>query len=252
MSFKAIQDDFIAAIREPALPCPHGVPEVRMSVYRELFFNNVSGFVANAFPVLKSLYQADAWQALVREFFIHHNCQDPLFVGIAGEFLQFLQGREPTEHDLIFMLELAHYEWLELVVATAMDKDDRSAFSGRETEAGAWKQASLALAAHARVAQYHFEVEKISEDYRPKEPAAAAQFFCLFRDWDDEVTFLKLNPLSAQVLAILDAEPGLNFEQLAQRLQALYSGFEVAVIRDGLASLLGQMAARGVVVKKLQ
>ncbi|WP_372872452.1 DUF2063 domain-containing protein [Shewanella sp.] len=252
MSFKATQDDFIAAIRDPALPCPQGVPEVRMAVYRELFFNNVSGFVANAFPVLKSLYRSDDWQALVREFFIHHDCQNPLFVGIAAEFLTFLQQRYSTECDPVFMLELAHYEWLELVVATAMDSDDRIAFTRLESDTGIWKRASLALASHARVAQYHFEVEKISADYRSEVPAASAQFFCLFRDSEDEVTFLKLNPLSAQVLAILDAEPGLDFEQLAQRLQALYSGYEVAVIRDGLASLLGQMAARGVVVKKLQ
>lgn len=108
MDFKQVQQSFIDYIRDPQKPVPSGVPLERMQVYRELFFNNVMGFVSNAFPVLKSLYSDSQWQALVQAFFSQHDCKSPIFIDIAGEFLQFLQFEySPAESDPPFMLELA-------------------------------------------------------------------------------------------------------------------------------------------------
>ncbi|MGL5146634.1 MAG: HvfC family RiPP maturation protein, partial [Plesiomonas shigelloides] len=241
MKLKAIQDEFIAAIRDPYCPAPANVPAQRMAVYRELFFNNISGFVNNAFPVLKSLYQPAGWEALLREFFLTHDCQDPLFVGIAGEFLQFLQRREPQPHDPACTLELAHYEWLELDVAIAMDSPQRRVFAHEVCESKAWHSRPLALASHARVAQYHYEVERISKDFQPHAPTGVAQCYCLFRDSDDKVCFLKLSPMTAQVLALLDTEPGLALDRLCARLKALYPTLKDEVVDYGLRPLLQQL-----------
>ncbi|MBT1443116.1 putative DNA-binding domain-containing protein [Shewanella sp. JM162201] len=251
MSLKAIQDEFIAAIREPSRPCPDGIEARRMAVYRELFFNNVSGFVGNAFPVLKSLYSVDDWQALVREFFIHHDCQNPLFVGIAGEFLQFIGSRTSKPCDPPFMQELAHYEWLELVVAIAPDAPDRAPFSAKDIDAKRYLELPLLLASHCRIAQYHYQVEQISVDYRPAEPAVSAQYFCLFRDSADEVSFLKLNPLTAQVLALIERADGVCGPALMDELASLYPALERSAINQGVADLLHNMALKGVIVQKL-
>ena len=56
MGFIEVQQQFMDYIRDPSLPMPEGIEPRRMKVYRDLFFNNISGFVASAFPVLKSLY----------------------------------------------------------------------------------------------------------------------------------------------------------------------------------------------------
>ncbi|QYK06570.1 HvfC family RiPP maturation protein [Shewanella zhangzhouensis] len=251
MSFKDIQADFIEAIRRPDLPCPYGIAPQRMGVYRELFFNNVSGFVNSAFPVLKSLYGDAQWQALLRQFFIEHDCQNPLFIGIAGEFLAFLSAREPLAGEPPFLLELAHYEWLELVVATAVEQGDEAAFDDGALAQKAYLQARLGLASHARVAQYHFEVEKISPQYQPDSPLPSPCYFCLYRDGDDEVSFLKLNPMTAQLLAVLEVSTGIEYTELLQKMQALYPNFDGQQLREGIAQVLGQMAVRGVVVQKL-
>lgn len=252
MSFKDIQADFIEAIRRPDLPCPHGIAPQRMGVYRELFFNNVSGFVNSGFPVLKSLFGEAQWQTLLRQFFTEHDCQNPLFIGIAGEFLAFLSAREPEANEPPFLLELAHYEWLELVVATAMEQGDEAAFDETALTQQAYLDARLGLASHARVAQYHFEVEKISPQYQPDSPLPSPCYFCLYRDGDDEVSFLKLNPMTAQLLAILEANSGIDYVGLLQKVQALYPDFAGQQLRDGISQVLGQLAARGVVVRKLQ
>ena len=62
--------DFAAHIRDPEnSPVPDNIEDRRMEIYRGLFFNNVQGFLANTFPVLKSLYEEDAWIELVRSFY---------------------------------------------------------------------------------------------------------------------------------------------------------------------------------------
>ena len=56
--FIEVQQQFMAHIRDPAHNAkPADVEERRMAIYRDLFFNNVDGFVSSAFPVLKSLYK---------------------------------------------------------------------------------------------------------------------------------------------------------------------------------------------------
>ena len=88
---KAEQADFIrtqvafaAHIRDPeGVAAPGDVEARRMAVYRELFYNNVEGFVSSGFPVLRSLYDDEPWHALVREFFIKHRCQTPYFLEIS-------------------------------------------------------------------------------------------------------------------------------------------------------------------------
>lgn len=101
MGFIEVQQQFMDYIRDPSLPLPEGIEPRRMKIYRELFFNNIAGFVSSAFPVLKSVYEDDQWQALVQQFFVSHDCKTPIFVEIAGEFLAYLQHEyQMTEHDL--------------------------------------------------------------------------------------------------------------------------------------------------------
>ena len=64
---------FAAHIRDPGShPVPADVDDRHMAVYRELFYNNVEGFLSTTFPVLRKLHDDTAWQALVRDYFAHH------------------------------------------------------------------------------------------------------------------------------------------------------------------------------------
>jgi len=146
MTFVNVQQSFIDYIRDPRQPLPSGTDARRMQVYRELFFNNINGFVSNAFPVLCSLYEDEQWEALVQQFFVTHDCQTPIFIEIAQEFLVFLQQEyRVSERDPVFMLELAHYEWLELVVATEQENPLHQSINDAQVNS-----AKLAFRASAR------------------------------------------------------------------------------------------------------
>src|SRR5690554_1360674 len=116
-SFLQTQYRFAAHIRDPAThAAPAGIEDRRMAIYRELFFNNINSALKQAFPVIHTLLAAEAWQALVRDFIKRHRCRSPLFHQLASEFIDYLQHERKARTDPSFLVELAHYEWVELAL----------------------------------------------------------------------------------------------------------------------------------------
>ncbi len=246
MAFSDIQDSFIRYIKEPDSALPIGTDERRMKIYRDLFFNNINGFVSSAFPVLKSLYSDEKWLLLVQHFFVNHDCQTPIFIEIAQEFVDFLQSEyQLNEGDPVFILELAHYEYMELVVAVAKENPLHQPI------AEPFSKAALCLSNTARVLQYSYAVQHISEEYQPYEPAAEAQFFCLYRDEHDEVIFLQLNPLTAQVLTVIALYESIGFDELINWLKQTYPQMGDDTLVDGCQKMLAELASKGIVKELL-
>ncbi|GIU31418.1 putative DNA-binding domain-containing protein [Shewanella schlegeliana] len=245
MNFVDLQQNFMDYIKDPSRPLPDGIEARRMKIYRELFFNNLDGFVSNAFPVLKSLYREQDWLDIVQNFFATHDCHTPIFIGIAQEFLLFLQTEyEATEIDPPFMLELAHYEWLELVVAVAQDNHQQKLITA---EKPSLERVRLCVSATSKIAQYAYDVQHISPDYRPKAPSEAPQYFCIYRDLNEEVRFLQLNPLTAQVLAYLSQHESLSYEELLDWLVQTFTGMQVEALNEGCLQLLTDLSHKGIV-----
>ena len=123
-AFVRQQYAFAAHIRNPEKnPGPEGIEERRMKIYRELFYNNVEGFIANTYPVLRQITPDDCWHAMIRDYFAHHVAHTPLFPEMPREFLKYLEHeRKPQPDDPPFMLELAHYEWVELALSLLDEK----------------------------------------------------------------------------------------------------------------------------------
>lgn len=242
MKFDVIQQSFIDYIKQPSRPLPKGTEARRMKIYRDLFFNNINGFVTSAFPVLNSLYSDKDWLALIQEFFVSHDCQTPIFIEIADEFVIFLQSEyQLTERDPAFIIELAHYEYMELVVAVAKDNPLH------QTIEGPIAQVALCLSDTAKVLQYSFDVQRVSEDYRPATPAESPQQFCLYRDVEEVVIFLQLNPLTAQVLGYLSQYEAVSFDHLLTWLKQTYPQMADGVLTQGCEQMLADLAAKGVV-----
>ena len=109
------------------------------------------------------------------------------------------------------------------------------------------KAAALSLSATAQIAQYTFDVQHISEDYRPETPTATPQFFCIYADFDDEVSFLQLNPLTAQVLAYISQFESVQYEGLIAWLLEAYPTMEHDVLAQGCLELIVQLSGKGII-----
>ncbi len=211
-NFKQVQLAFSRHIRDPQkYPKPADIEERRMAVYRDLFFNNVKGFVDNAFPVLKSFYTEQQWERRVRAFFATHQCHSPHFVDIASEFVEYLSEQyQPVADDPDFMLELAHYEWIELDVSIRryqLDQQERYFVSAEK----------IALSPLVALLQYQYPVHKAAPGVELDD--ATPTLLAVYRDWDDEVKFTLLSPMSMLLLACLQQSPGVSVSQLVKMVE---------------------------------
>ncbi|HEX7719682.1 MAG TPA: putative DNA-binding domain-containing protein [Woeseiaceae bacterium] len=219
--FQRKQYAFAAHIRDPDIyPAPAGVEDRRMAIYRELFFNNLLKLISGTFPVLKKLHPADKWRRIVREFMVRHRAQSPYFLQVPREFLEFLENEYVTaDDDFPFLLELAHYEWAELALTVSADSNDLSEVdSGGNLLDGMPVQSTLAWPF-----TYQYPVHRIGPDFMPTEPGAQPTVLVVYRQANDEVGFMELNPVTAQLLAKI----GSNDEYLTGRQLLLQLAEEI-------------------------
>lgn len=195
--FQARQYAFAAHIRDPEhVAVPTGIDERRMAVYRELFFNNLRNLLGNMFPVLCKLYGDGRWGELIRGFMRSHRAQTPYFLQLPREFLDFLENEHEHVDDYPFLVELAHYEYVELEVSIVPDNDDLATLDTR----GDLHHGVPVRAVASRVQAYRWPVHRISSDYIPEEALEVPVFLAVYRGQDDKVRFLELNPVTAQLV----------------------------------------------------
>lgn len=205
-AFQRHQLEFTAHIRDPErIPAPRGIEERRMAVYRELFYNNVEGTIARGFPVLRSITPDAVWHARIRRFFADHKSSTPYFAEIAQEFLQWL-GEERGQHpdDPPFILELAHYEWVELALYISDESNPEVDHNG-DLLAG-----QPVTSAQAWALAYHFPVHRISPDFQPDTPSDTPSFLAIYRDRQDEIHFLEINAVTQRLLNLLKENPAMT------------------------------------------
>jgi hypothetical protein len=219
--FQAVQRSLTAFVRDPmASTGPAGIEARRLNIYRDLFFNNIEGFLSNGFPVCRSLYSDTDWEALVRDFMAVHYCNSPYFLQIAEEFLDYLSNqRHGHSEDPSFLFPLAHYEWVELALDVA-DADLPAQMAVPED----LLTASLTVSPLAWSLAYEYPVQLIGRDSQPSEPSAELNFIVVYRQRSDEVKFLEINAATARLLALIDeAEQTTSAElvlhQLAEEMQ---------------------------------
>jgi len=213
--FQRRQFEFAAHIRDPgANPRPAGVEERRMAIYRELFYNNVEGFLSDNFPVLRSIVTDERWHAMARDFFARHRSRTPYFAEIPQEFLTYLQNeRGERPEDPPFLLELAHYEWVELaLVFSAADRELPQADPNGDLLAGVPLLSPLAWNL-----SYRFAVHRIGPDFQPQVPGAEPTHLVVYRNRQDQVEFLEINAVTQRLIELLKENPDATPSTFIQR-----------------------------------
>jgi len=235
VSTGALQHAFAAHLRDPAhAPAPEGIEPRRMAVYSELFFNNIESLIAANFPVIRTLFDDDAWRDLVRAFYRDHRCHTPLFTDIAREFIRYVEARaEAGAGDPPFLVELAHYESAEL--ALSLDETDLAKI---ERDANGDVVDGIPLASPlARVLAYRFPVHRISADFRPAEAPPAPTLILLTRDGADALHFLEIDALTALLFERLQQNTTLTGRACLDALLTELGREEPALRDSGLGIL---------------
>lgn len=244
--FRQQQYQFAAHIRDPeSAPAPADIEDRRMAIYRELFYNNVQGFMADSFPVLRALMDDEHWHGLIRGYFARHRARTPLFPEMPREFLQYLeQEYQPSADDPPFLFELAHYEWVELALSLSDQEPD---MQGIDPD-GDLLQGRPILSPLAWALSYHYPVHRISPEFRPEQPAEQPAHLLVYRDMDDDITFVELNPITARLLQLLDEDSDDSGEAVLQQIARELNHPRLDVVIQGGQEILNDLRQRGVVI----
>ena len=199
INFKSTQEAFSAYIRDPQNnPPPADTSLQRMLMYRELFFNNIEGFLSGNFPVLRKILSDTNWLDMVQDFFLKHSCKSPHFSKVPEEFLHYLNNERDCSKDFPFILELAHYEWVEMALSIA--KHDPTIYN---LDSFNLLNASVTLSPLAWLLAYQYPVHKIGPSFLPDEAPDLPTFLIVYRDKDDNVNFIEITPITYRLLEII-------------------------------------------------
>ena len=243
VDFKSKQDEFAAYIRDPENnPAPADVKEQRMSMYRELFFNNIEGFLSGNFPVLRKILDDQQWLALVQDFFAKHLCRSPYFSEIPEEFLDYLQNERNSQEDLPFMLELAHYEWVEMALSIAKEE-----VVACNLELDNLLNRNIALSPLAWPLAYQYPVHKIGPAFLPLQAPEQPTFLIVYRNEEDEVNFIEITPITYRLLEIIqEHESSLVEDCLKQVARETNHPAPEPIIAGGL-QILKELAEKTII-----
>ena len=200
--FQVTQRAFCAHMRDPDInAAPAAIEDRRLAIYRNLVFNNIESFLGSAFPILKSIINGEKWSQMVRDFISLHECQTPYFLKISEEFIKYLELN--SEQYPLFMLELAHYEWVEL----ALDVSQQDIPSHPPHEAHVLDDMALISPLAWRLS-YRYPVHKMGPGYVEQElkDTDPLTFLIVYRNRDLKVGFIESNAVTFRLLDIIESE----------------------------------------------
>ncbi|MGE8186545.1 DNA-binding domain-containing protein [Pseudomonas sp. NPDC086278] len=222
---------------------PRGMNVERAQVYRDLIFANLSSLLSGTFPVLIKILGDDGWRTLVRRFLRDHRAKTPKFPEIAQAFVAFLAS-EPSASAAgewpPFMVELAHYEWVEMVLqqsdAEPLPSSDGALILQRPLQVSplAWPLA------------YRWPVQLVGPDFQPDTAPVQPTLLLIRRTADWSIKFSELSPLAWRLLQRIGEFPALEGRVQLEALAAEANTHSAEFMQSG-AALLQQLCEEGVV-----
>jgi hypothetical protein len=172
-----------------------------MAIYRELFFNNLHNLIGTTFPVIKKLHTREKFRSLIRAFMVRHEAQTQ------NEY-------ELQDDDFPFLIELAHYEWVELALSVSEETNE-----GRSVDPdGDLLEGIPVRSVLAWTYAYQYPVHRISTDHLPAEPGETPTFLAVCRKANDDMDFMELNPVTARLLEMIEANKQDSGRELLLKL----------------------------------
>jgi hypothetical protein len=215
----------------------------RAQVYRDLIFANLSTLLSGTFPVLIKILGDEQWRSLVRIFLRDYRARTPKFGEIAQEFVEFLASEPQALSEGTwppFMVELAHYEWVEM----ALQQSDAEPLA--PSDVALILTRPLQVSPLAWSLAYAWPVHLVGPEFQPEEAPAQPTLLLVRRAADWNVKFSELSPLAWRLMQRIEEFPELNGRAQLEGLAVEAGASGSAGFMDSGAALLRQMHGEGV------
>jgi hypothetical protein len=249
-AFKKHQYAFTAHLRDPEQnTVPGGIEDRRMKIYRELLYNNIESFISSGFPVIRSIYSDENWHKMVRDFFAQHQSKTPYFLEISQEFIDYLQNeRQLQDTDPAGLIELAHYEWVELALHIS---DESISMEQVDANGDLLKQIPV-FSPVAWALTYQFPVHTMGPDNLPTEAPAQASHLVVYRNRNDQVKFLEINPVTARLINLLQENSELTGLDAIKHICEEMQHPNPEVVKQGGLAALQELQQYGIILGSRQ
>lgn len=235
--WQKFQSEFGRYLRDPdSETLPEGVIPRRAKVYEDLLFNNVCGFLNTCFPVSKTILGKQEWLNLSRQFFRDWRCHSPRFNDIPKEFLDYLVSDVSPELNYPWLIQLAHYEWVELAVDTYDE-------SGVQEKAGPGISVNPSL--HNLI--YDWPVHQISPDFQPQE--SQQTFLLVYRDTQNSVAFTEINAATSALINLFEQGYSNSSKALEKLASQMHVPFNEAFSAFG-TDMINHLIQQGILTDK--
>ena len=245
-AFKKHQYEFTAHIRNPEKNArPDGIEDRRMGIYRELLYNNVEDFITSGFPVIREIYNDKNWHKMIRDFFANHKSHTPYFLEISQEFIDYLQNeRQPQDEDPAGLIELAHYEWVEMALHVSdetINMDNIDANGDLLTQCPVFSPLAWPLV-------YQFPVHTMGPGNLPEEAPAQTTYLVVYRNRNDEVRFLEINPVTARLIGLLQENESYTGLDAIKHISKEMNHPNPDVVKQGGQTALQELQQYGIIL----
>lgn len=245
-AFKKHQYEFTAHLRDPKKNAmPEGIEDRRMAIYRDLLYNNIESFIASGFPVLREIYDDKNWHRMVRDFFARHQSRSPYFLEITQEFIDYLQNeRLPDENDPAGLVELAHYEWVELALHVSdetISMENIDANGDLLTHRPVFSPLAWPLV-------YQFPVHTMGPDNLSEQAPEQASYLVVYRNRKDQVNFLEINPVSARLINLLQENASYTGLDAIEHISKEMQHPRPEVVKQGGLAALQELQQYGIIL----
>ena len=238
-SFQAYQQTFCAHIRIPKRnKPPNGVVSERMAIYSEIVFNNLFSSVSACYPVSQQVVGKRLWTQWVRGFLAEYAATSPIYRDIPKAFLAYLNTLPSLP---VYLVSLAHYEWVELAVSSV-----ESTWS-KPNQTLDLMQQTITVNPTLALLKYYYAVHKISPRNKPTMPLPEPVYLAVYRDLSHKIQFVELNATTAQLLHLLKDNPLTGEQALLKLAENLQDTDPISLLSFG-AEILHDFRLQGLLV----
>ncbi len=251
-AFLNYQHQFVDYLRNP--PTDESVPETlpaRVNVYAKLLHSKINGSLRTCFPILRELLGETQWHTLVQDFIKVHCCQSPLYREIPDEFVDYLMHETPQIELPEFIIDLAHYEWMELILETENSVNAPPILPVNDD----LLTIIPALNPVLHLLHYRYPVQSINatDEYwknwqdrlipYEQEPVILAGI----RDTDYKIHFIKLNPVTARLIELMQEGLSTSEQALLELAAEMHYGDLETILPFGI-DILQQLTTQQIII----
>ena len=161
------------------------------------------------------------------------------------EFLRYLQDhRKDRPGDPPFLLELAHYEWVEL----ALSLDNQELNQCTADRDGDLMEEIPVLSPLAWPLSYRYPVHRITPGYEPDTPPERATHILVYRNREDQVLFMQLNDVSRLLMNLMLEDSGLTGRQLLTKIASSINHPQPSTVIEKGAELLQELREKDIIL----